>query len=1062
MASSHMQDGRRAAIRFAPDRRSRRNVGRQADLSTGLRQRERRMAIDFWADRGPWEGPPLAPSDSGGSGWLPGPAWASPASAGSPASPGRLASVFDIPPMAMADTAPAELPADPVAGRSPAAAPFPPSGSAFDPSLAGNAGLRPAPRTAADGALPAMPAGGDDPVADIPGWGAGAAMAGAGDASAPGGGGGGFVLPVTAAGAVANQADIAMRADIARASYGVDGTGLRIGVLSDSYDHLGGAAADIASGDLPANGVTVLDDVSAYAGTDEGRAMLQLIHDVAPGAQLLFHSAMGGEVSYAQGIVELANAGADIIVDDYLYLAEPMFQDGRVAQAVDEVVGRGVAYFSAASNLGRAGYESEFRPSGQWTSLGQWHDFDAGPGVDTTQSVEVPLNATVAIILQWDEPFRSSTSGGSRSDIDIHVLDQHGNPTPWAGTVDNLRGDPIESIVFTNTSGSTHLQIAIAYQSGPVPGQLRYIASSADFVPTQYTGGATIYGHAAAAGAMAVGAASYARTPAYGVAPAQVEDYSAVGMSTILFDATGQRLAVPEYRLTPGFTAPDDSNTTFFGRDTDGDGRPNFQGTSAAAPHAAAVAALMLQANPYLTPTQIYDVLKATALDMDDPGTAGFDTGWDRATGFGLIQADAAVAAALVTGRIYAGNPQANLVSGGSYDDSLSGLGGSDTLHGNGGADTLDGGSGVDRLNGGDGNDFLAGMSDADLLYGDPGADRIYGNGGRDTLFGGTGNDVMNGGSGSDLIEGEDGADTLYGLWDLDTFLVAGAAGHGFDSLSSDTLRGGAGDDSVLGGTGSDWLEGGDGRDFLAGLTGADTLYGNADSDTLYGNAGADTLFGGVGGDSLNGGTGADGLEGGDGNDTLVGLWDLDTYILADALDGGFDSESSDTLLGGNGDDVLTGSSGADLLHGGEGADVLYGLWGNDILLGGAGDDQLYGNPGIDLLYGDDGADWLDGGGGTDLLDGGAGNDTLVGMWDSDTLYGSAGADSFISFGAAFGSHLIADYSMAEGDSLAFQGEDRNVSAVLGATWVELRDSQGSLLFTLEGVTDPAGLTILL
>src|SRR5207245_5555047 len=58
--------------------------------------------------------------------------------------------------------------------------------------------------------------------------------------------------------------------------------------------------------------------------------------------------------------------------------------------------------------------------------------------------------------------------------------------------------------------------------------------------------------------------------------------------------------------------------------------------TSAAAPHAAAVAALILEAAPTVTPAQVLAALQSTARDM---GPAGFDND----SGFGLIQADAAL-----------------------------------------------------------------------------------------------------------------------------------------------------------------------------------------------------------------------------------------------------------------------------------------------------------------------------------------------------------------------------------------------------------------------------------
>jgi hypothetical protein len=176
--------------------------------------------------------------------------------------------------------------------------------------------------------------------------------------------------PLTHTGAVTSQGDDAMRANLARTQFGVDGAGVTVGVLSDSYDQQGGAGTDVAGGDLP-GGVVVLDD-TANCGvwifpepcSDEGRAMMQIVHDIAPGADLAFHTAFNGLAGFANGIVDLANAGATVIVDDVLYYAEPMFQDGIIAQAVDQVFDRGVVYFSAAGNAARNSYQSAYEPSG--------------------------------------------------------------------------------------------------------------------------------------------------------------------------------------------------------------------------------------------------------------------------------------------------------------------------------------------------------------------------------------------------------------------------------------------------------------------------------------------------------------------------------------------------------------------------------------------------------------------------------------------------------------------------------------------------------------------------
>jgi hypothetical protein len=111
----------------------------------------------------------------------------------------------------------------------------------------------------------------------------------------------------------------------------VNGSGIKVGVLSDSFNDLGGAAADEASGALPsASDIQVLKDY-ASGGTDEGRAMMQIVHDIAPGASLAFYTAFDSEQDFANGILALAAAGCKVICDDVGYSDEPFFQNGVIA-----------------------------------------------------------------------------------------------------------------------------------------------------------------------------------------------------------------------------------------------------------------------------------------------------------------------------------------------------------------------------------------------------------------------------------------------------------------------------------------------------------------------------------------------------------------------------------------------------------------------------------------------------------------------------------------------------------------------------------------------------------
>ncbi len=467
---------------------------------------------------------------------------------------------------------------------------------------------------------------------------------------------------MTRAGLVTSQGDVAMRSDVSRTTFGVDGTGVTVGTLSDSFNCLGGEAGGVASGDLPPGIVVLEEEVGCGSGSDEGRAMMELIHDVAPGANQAFHTAFNGQADFALGIEELAGCptgsspgctpvtgvAANVINDDVIYFAESMFQDGIIAQAVDTVVASGVSYFSAAGNDGRNAYEDPFRGSGTFLTVGgvpsgELHDFDLGAGVDFSQKIDVPTGSGFILSFQWDDPFFSvSGSPGAGTDMNIYLTDRRNRFVLASSTTNNLSGDPVELLQFINFGGfGKSFNILITNSSGDAPGLMKYVRFDLGpgvVVKEFDTASGTIYGHANAAGAEAVGAAFYEDTPEFGTDPPLLESFSSAGPTPILFDPDGKPKAAADVRQKPNIVAPDGTNTTFFGSDIpeDGDSFPNFFGTSAAAPHAAAVAALMLDANPALTPTEVYTALEGTAIDMETPGL-------DFDSGFGFIQADLAV-----------------------------------------------------------------------------------------------------------------------------------------------------------------------------------------------------------------------------------------------------------------------------------------------------------------------------------------------------------------------------------------------------------------------------------
>ncbi|HEX9140306.1 MAG TPA: S8 family serine peptidase [Steroidobacteraceae bacterium] len=517
-------------------------------------------------------------------------------------------------------------------------------------------------------------------------------------------------IPLTRAGGIATQGDYVQGSSTIRAQYpSLSGAGVKIGILSDSFNCYQAYAdnglnasgpngyasngfkatysTDQSTGALPA-GINVLEEAPCleYGApellpfTDEGRAILQIVHVVAPGATLAFHTASNSEADFAQGIINLAAAGAKIIDDDVGYPDEPFFQDGVIAQAVDEVAAQGVAYFSSAGNEGRNSYENTAPvfPVTATTAPNSGEkllNFDP-TGASTTTSMPISIPALfpgefIYLAVEWDQPFVTGapTSGGATSSIDLCVTAASGAdqisdladfPTEVACTGANAIGsDPVQVILIGNPAdagGSTpseQVTIAVGLANGtPAPGLIKLLVAG-DGAPVGIdafpTNSPTIQGHPGAAGATAVGAAYYFDTPDCGTAPALLESFSSPGGDPILFDASGNRLAAPQVRQRPQFVGPDGVNNTFLGFNVSPTGMgnappgcringayPSFFGTSAAAPHAAAAAALLWQANPAVSATQLVAALQSSAVPMG--GGVNFNSG------YGFIQANAALA----------------------------------------------------------------------------------------------------------------------------------------------------------------------------------------------------------------------------------------------------------------------------------------------------------------------------------------------------------------------------------------------------------------------------------
>ncbi len=474
------------------------------------------------------------------------------------------------------------------------------------------------------------------------------------------------------AGSQLTQGDAILNASLLRSTYGVDGTGVRVGVLSDGGE---GLAASIASGDLPAGVDTTTCDViestpagepanttSTGAGA-EATAMAEIVHDLAPGAQIMI-GYFGFNVTTAtyldfQDAVTCLDQHNDVVVDDISYTLNGPY-DGtspistNTANSLNNAANPVRGYYTSNGNAANVHYQDVFH-NANYLVTGGGGDFwgvhqyqanaattDAGQSLGCSatilkcgDTVELGPGGFLSVSLSWNDPFNASPN-----DYDLFVYDSFGAGTLYTASATRQTGagsHPFEGFGISNIHNvTTKYSIVI--------GNYKNLAAGVTFdefincsVCTTLPNGtkhsfntrsSSIANQSdAGGGVVSLGAISQA-DPGNDT----IESFSSIGPTN-------------DGRNKPDASAIDGVAVTGNG----GFVNP-FYGTSAAAPHAAGIAALILSCKPSLKAgepgdnpaadrTTLRSALLNTAVDL---GTAGMDTTF----GAGRLNASAAAAAA--------------------------------------------------------------------------------------------------------------------------------------------------------------------------------------------------------------------------------------------------------------------------------------------------------------------------------------------------------------------------------------------------------------------------------
>jgi hypothetical protein len=467
-------------------------------------------------------------------------------------------------------------------------------------------------------------------------------------------------------GSFTTEGDAISHASDARTQFSIDGTGVKVGVLSDGIKGMfatgctscgGASGGPIATGDLPAStgtrnasgvltassggvtgrsfqansdleGLPPASPPCGFAGAGaEGTALLEIVHDLAPGAQLAFANA-DTDLAFNQAVNFLASTN-DVVVDDLGFFGDAYDGTSAVssntAAALNNPSNRIRTYVTSVGNEADEHYYGAYTDSGVdgttiggITQGGRLHLFQAnaatvdvlGLGPRPYNLISLPRSAEVVIFLSWDDPM-----GASTNNYDLYLVQQStGKVVASSVDVQNGHADPVEFIDYVNGGAADSFWIVIQnvgdraqaknlnlFSFGPECA----LAGPGRLSPTRFerhnfnTATQSVAAQSDAGGSpvsvISVGAICSASSAAAAVFGSALPNPSCLDRNNATAEFFSSRGPTLDGRTKPDVASIDGVSITAAGSFS-----APFFGTSAAAPHVAGIAALTLQSAPCL------------------------------------------------------------------------------------------------------------------------------------------------------------------------------------------------------------------------------------------------------------------------------------------------------------------------------------------------------------------------------------------------------------------------------------------------------------------------------